>query len=250
MLFEGAEVSPRQSPGSDETAKNATYANPAAESRYIRRPLSRVGRLVLPEPLRPMKPPFTTVVLTGFLALTGFCLVSSGSGEKSHKLTQVSLRKMADGLHASLAASREVYVRELVERLAVEAKVLGVGGDWRASKSLPGHAEFMRLTASTIQKRGAEFSFVLRSSWPMDARNGPQTDVEQKGLEAVRQKPEENVYTEELLGGRSYFTAIYPDRAILSSCVDCHNRHPASPRRDFATNDVMGAWVIRLPLEF
>ena len=53
-----------------------------------------------------------------------------------------------------------------------------------------------------------------------------------------------------MLGGRSYFTAIYPDRASLTSCADCHNRHPDSPRRDFKTGDVMGALVIRVPLEF
>jgi hypothetical protein len=53
-----------------------------------------------------------------------------------------------------------------------------------------------------------------------------------------------------VLGGRSYFTAIYADRATLPSCVECHNRHPASPRRDFKADEVMGALIIRLPLEF
>ena len=62
--------------------------------------------------------------------------------------------------------------------------------------------------------------------------------------------PEENYYTEELLGGRSYFTAIYADRATLPSCVECHNQHARSPRHDFKLNDVMGAMVVRVPLEF
>ena len=62
--------------------------------------------------------------------------------------------------------------------------------------------------------------------------------------------PLENYYVEEELGGRSYFTAVYADRATLPSCVECHNRHPRSPRRDFKLNDLMGALVVRVPLEF
>jgi len=57
-------------------------------------------------------------------------------------------------------------------------------------------------------------------------------------------------YTEEELGGRSFFTAVYAERAALTSCVDCHNLQPGSPRRDWKTGDVMGAVVVRVPLEF
>ena len=32
--------------------------------------------------------------------------------------------------------------------------------------------------------------------------------------------------------------------------MECHNQHPRSPRRDFKLNDVMGAIVVRVPLEF
>jgi len=36
----------------------------------------------------------------------------------------------------------------------------------------------------------------------------------------------------------------------LPSCVECHNPHPRSPKRDFKSGDVMGALVVRVPLEF
>jgi len=32
--------------------------------------------------------------------------------------------------------------------------------------------------------------------------------------------------------------------------VDCHNQHPASPRKDLKVGDVMGGVVVRVPLEF
>ena len=170
--------------------------------------------------------------------------------EKTHKLTTVSPRKLADSLHAVIAADRESYSRLVVERLAIEEQQLAVTEDWLEKRALPTHAQMLRLSAQNIQKRGAEFSYALRSLWPINPNHGPQTEVEQLGLEYVLRHAGTNYYAEELLGGRSYFTAIYPDRASLSSCVECHNRHPSSPRRDFKPDDVMGALVIRIPLEF
>ena len=170
------------------------------------------------------------------------------AAEKTHKLTTISPRKFADSLHAVIAADRAEYAR-LVERWAVEGRRLDGSPD-RAQDGLPAHAQLLRAAATRIQQRGAEFSYTLRSLWPINPGQGPQTEVEQAGLETLTRNPDANVYTEEMLGGRSYFTAIYPDKASLASCADCHNRHPDSPRRDFKAGDVMGALVIRVPLEF
>jgi hypothetical protein len=66
----------------------------------------------------------------------------------------------------------------------------------------------------------------------------------------VLDHPDSNYYAEESLGGRRYFTAVYPDRAIVLACVECDNHHPKSPKRDFGLGDVMGGIVVRVPLEF
>ena len=190
-----------------------------------------------------------TLIVGGTVAL-GAVLVPGTSGEKSHKLTSISPRKMADSLHAVIAADREVYAQLIVQRLDADEHRLAATENWRETHGLPVPAQMLRVAGQNIQKRGAEFSYTLRSLWPINGNYGPQTQVEQTGLERVAQHPEENYYTEEELGGRSYFTAIYADRATLSSCVECHNQHPRSPRRDFKLNDVMGAIVVRVPLEF
>ena len=162
---------------------------------------------------------------------------ASAADDKAHKLSTVSLRKMADSLHAVIAADQRTYVEELWRRQPA-------GGE------LPGHAEMLRRASQSIQRHGAEFSYTLRSLEPMQPRNGPQTEVEQAGLEYVAAHPGENYYIEEELGGRAYFTAVYAERATLASCVACHNAHPRSPRRDLKAGDVMGGLVIRVPLEF
>lgn len=184
----------------------------------------------------------------GVVALWVFA--ADGPANKAHKLTTISPRKFADSLHAVIAADREAYARLVVERLAIDAGTGRVSQDWRAEKCLPTHAQLLREAAISIQQRGAEFSYTLRSLWPINPNHGPQTDAEKAGLDFVAKNVGTNFYTEESLGGRSYFTAIYADQATLRSCVSCHNQHPASPRRDFKAGDVMGGIVVRVPLEF
>lgn len=167
------------------------------------------------------------------LALTAWAVAAP---EKTHLARSVSMRKMADSLHAVIAADQRTYVERLAPALA--------GG------TAPGHAELLRKAGQSIQQNGAEFSYALRSLLPINRSNAPQTEAEQAGLAFVASHPGENYYTDEELGGRSYFTAVYAQRADLASCVDCHNANPRSPRRDLKLGDAMGGLVVRVPLEF
>jgi hypothetical protein len=180
---------------------------------------------------------YFTLCSSGVLVCAAALLAAPA--EKAHKLQSVSMRKMADSLHSVIVANRNAYVRDVLPRL-----------DARQREAVPAHAELLRTAARDIQLHGAEFSYTLRSTWPIHSANGPQTQVEQDALAAFAKGPQQPVYTEETLGGRSYFTAVYPDRASLQACVDCHNQHPRSSRHDFKLNDVIGAIVVRIPLEF
>lgn len=106
------------------------------------------------------------------------------------------------------------------------------------------------MISEATASKGVEFSYVLRSLQPVSRRNAAETAVEKKGLEFVAAHPREAYYAEEMLGGRSRFTAVYPDVAVSQSCVTCHNAHPKSTKRDYKLGDVMGAIVVRIPLEF
>src|SRR5262249_47886527 len=114
----------------------------------------------------------------------------------------------------------------------------------------PVPAHLLRQASEAIQTKGAEFHYVLRSLWPMNSKNAPETATEKAGLEGVLKNPEQPFYSEESLGGRRYFTAVYADKAIVSSCVNCHNQHAGSTKKDFKIGDVMGGLIVRVPLEF
>lgn len=148
-------------------------------------------------------------------------------------------QEMADALHAVIAADREVYARYFDQLSQVEG-----------AKQPPVPAHLLREASEAVQQKGAEFHYVLRSLWPINPKNSPETPTEKEGLKAVAEHPDANYYSEESLGGRRYFIAVYADRAILSSCVQCHNAHPGSPKKDFKQGEVMGGMVVRVPLEF
>jgi hypothetical protein len=84
--------------------------------------------------------------------------------------------------------------------------------------------------------------------WPVNRQNAPKTEAEKAGLQAIVDKPGENYYTNETLGGKTYFTAVYPDVAVAQACIVCHNAHKDSPRSDFKMGDVMGGVVVRIPV--
>ena len=141
--------------------------------------------------------------------------------------------EMADALHAVIAADQKTYALQ--------------GGD---ENLMALHAQRLRQASESVQQQGAEFHYVLRSLWPINPKNGPETETEKTGLQYVLDHPGTNYYGGESLGGRRYFTAVYAEVATVNACADCHNRNPVKSKKDFKVGDVMGGLVVRVPLEF
>jgi len=186
----------------------------------------------------------------GLIPLLWVALAAENGSEQSHKLASVSVRKMADSVHAVVAANQRSYVELALPSRHADTSPSGASTLSSEFARSPSHAQILRHAAASIQKQGAEFSYTLRSLWPIHPSAGPQTEAEETGLRAVIAHPNKPFYTEEELGGRSYFTAVYAEPATVSSCVSCHNQQSDSPRRDFKLGEVMGAIVVRVPLEF
>jgi Protein of unknown function (DUF3365) len=153
-------------------------------------------------------------------------------------------QEMADALHAVIAADHDTYARLVLQNYPP-------GGTPGQDENLMAlHARMLRQASESVQQQGAEFHYVLRSLWPINPKNAPETDTEKAGLQYVLDHPGTNYYGGESLGGRRYFTAVYAEVATVNACADCHNRNPASPKKDFKTGDVMGGLIVRVPLEF
>jgi hypothetical protein len=175
------------------------------------------------------------------LTLLGLALAGSvQAADWDHK-------DIADALHSVMEADRTVYTKLIVNRLANQEKVIKASEHWKDDKALVLPAQMFRYGSEAVAEKGAKFSYSLLSLWPINKQNNAKTPAEKAGLEAINKG--EPYYTTETLGGKKYFTAVYPDKAIAKACISCHNDHKDSPRKDFKMGEVMGGVVLRLPVK-
>jgi len=172
--------------------------------------------------------------------------VSACSGSKPQG--GVSAQQLTDSLHMVLETDRTVYTKLIVNRLQNEEKVIKASEHWKEDKALVLPAQMFRAGAEMVRDKGATFSYSLLSTWPINKQNAPKTDAEKKGLDYIVANKGKNYYSEETLGGKKYFTAVYADVAVAPACVTCHNAHKDTPKKDFKLGDVMGGVVIRVPM--
>lgn len=166
------------------------------------------------------------------------------------KTVGIEPKLYTDSLFAVMNADRTNYTKLIIQRLGPAGDgAIAPDEHWQdKGNGAPLPAQMFRYGAEAVAEMTSEFSYSLQSLWPINSQNGARTEVEKVGLQYIVDNPGENYYGEETLGGVSYFTAVYPDVAVAAACVDCHNGHKDSPRKDFQLGDVMGGVVVRVPL--
>lgn len=185
-------------------------------------------------------------------AAVGLAVLGAVSGCATEAQTQetgVGYQTMADALHSVMESDRTVYTRLIVNRLAVQEKLIKASEHWEDDKALVLPAQMFRYGAEMVAEKNDDFTYSLLSLWPVNKQNKPRTDVEKEGLQYVADNPGKNFYGTEKLGDKSYFTAVYADTAVAQACISCHNDHKDSPRSDFKLGEVMGGVVIRIPMK-
>jgi hypothetical protein len=189
----------------------------------------------------------TALVLCAFVAVIAGCSKAEINSATPSGFTP---KQMADALFTVMSSDRAVYTKSVVNRLQNDEKVIKASEHWQDDKALPLPAQMFRMGAETVAGKNPGFSYALLSLWPINKQNDAKTDVEKAGLKFVSDsKGATNYYSEETLGGKKYFTAVYADVAVSPACVNCHNNHADSPRSDFVLNEVMGGVVLRIPVD-
>lgn len=173
--------------------------------------------------------------------------IGIGIGMNLSTRTGIPIRMVADYIHAILKADRTFYTQHVVERM--EAMLLVTATEnWREERTLPLPAQFLKEASRGLQVSGKPFRYRLVSLWPLNPDNTPKNKSERQALEKVVTYGE--VAEQEIQrDNQKYYQAIFPDRAVSRACVNCHNAHPDSPKRDFKLNDVMGGVEILIPLD-
>ena len=172
-------------------------------------------------------------LLVGFGIVLG-CSVTAPFG----RTKQNDLEVTAKYILATAKAFRTVYAQGIIE----QAKRAGVTPkeDWNKDD----HA--VMLPIQFVKAAGVEvrdFELGLIGLTPIYNSNLPKSQAEADALKKMMANPEEKVLT---FADGNQFKGLSADFAIAQSCIDCHNSHPSSPRKDFKQGDLMGAIVVRL----
>ena len=190
-----------------------------------------------------------TATRSGLIVLSFSLLCSAGlMGEMARPEGQAGIRPevVAEYVYAIVQADRTLYTTHVVERMQ-ELGVTAATEQWKKQGTLPLPAQMLLMTGEAVQGQGTSLRIRLTSLWPINKANGPTDEFERLGLERVAKEPQKPYAGIVRQGDRRMFKAIYADRAITKACVECHNGHSMSNKRDLKLNDVMGAIVISFP---
>jgi serine/threonine protein kinase len=212
--------------------------------RYLRdepisaRPVSRAERLVRWCRRNPVAAGLLIAISLG--SASGLWHLTS----LSEYLVRSAALESADQQSKMLDEVNNLYSSAVVER--VQPQGIPVTHDYAA------RPEAIPLPATLTIDLGKHLGDQVRlySNYPFRSRpdGGPKDDFEREALARASQNPDEPFYRFEDFQGRPslrYATA----RRMQKTCIDCHNNHPDSTKRDWKEGDVRGVLEIIHPLD-
>ncbi len=145
----------------------------------------------------------------------------------------------------SLAEFRSLYTSEVVDRVLPHG--VEVTHDYASRDgAIPLPATLSLLLGKRIgEDLAGNVAVRLYSNYPFPWRKdgGIKDDFERQALEAFRLQPDQPFYRFEKHQGQLTLRYATADR-MRPTCVNCHNTHPDSPKRDWKVGDVRGVLEI------
>ncbi|MEM8638018.1 MAG: DUF3365 domain-containing protein [Cyanobacteria bacterium P01_G01_bin.54] len=205
-------------------------------------------------------------VLALYILAAAICITAvacSGGAPKADADATVGIQPelVTDYIHTALAADRTAYTKHVVNRSQTlegkdnEKGVLAIEATegWQNTDGIPLPAQMFRLGYEIANEMAdGAFTYGLISTWYINDSHEPKSDFEKEAMAAVNESGEPYKGYQEV-GGQKYFSALYPDKAVVEACVTCHNTHPIHleryPDKQFEMGEVMGGIIINIPLE-
>ncbi|MDJ0901704.1 MAG: DUF3365 domain-containing protein [Xenococcus sp. MO_188.B8] len=203
-----------------------------------------------------------TIGLITIAIMVTFTAIACGGGGTTQSSTEVGIppEKVVDYIHTVLLADRTAYTKHVVNRLKkLEGKDKPDGvinaeatETWQDTDGVPLPAQMFRLGSEVALENTTEFTYNLISTWYINDNHNPKSEFEKTAMEEVNKTGEPYKDYQEI-AGQTYYSALYPDKAVAEACVSCHNTHPIHleryPDKKFELGEVMGGIIINLPVD-
>ena len=188
------------------------------------------------------------ILLTIPIIAVASVLAALTASSRADANLQEKLAHRAKSLVHQIMADRKYYASVVVPRL----KELGgsLGPDYaEVHGQFPLPATFVREVAKDTAALRNGFTANLLSPWPINKNQGAKDDFHTSGFAWVQDHPDQPYIRTDTLEGKAVMRVLMPDFASAPSCVNCHNAHPDSPKRDFKLHDIMGGLEIIMPMD-
>jgi serine phosphatase RsbU (regulator of sigma subunit)/anti-sigma regulatory factor (Ser/Thr protein kinase) len=214
---------------------------PADDSRDTQ---SRASRSLRPEWRIGTKLILLTVPLIAVISLlTAFVVYERNKANLQQKLSQ-----RAKSLHTQIMADRGYYAKVIVPRLIEMGGTIGVDyKDVHGRFPLP--ATFVREVSEVTAANKNGYQASLISPWAINRDKSLKDQFQKDAFQYLVQNPTGQFVRIDTIEGRTVMRVLMADIASAKSCVDCHNGHAQSPKRDFKLNDLMGGLEIDMPID-
>ena len=159
----------------------------------------------------------------------------------STSVLEAAGRDSAQNLIATARNARLFYAQRILPK-AMEQGMVTSHLFEQEPGAIPLPATFMRALGDMTGGQSAG-RLRLFSDQPFGFRSPQETrldDFERNALAALRQNPKGQYGRLLYVDGQPVYRLAVADTMVDQSCVDCHNNHPASPKRDWKVGDVRG----------
>ncbi|WP_010179922.1 c-type heme family protein [Aquimarina agarilytica] len=183
------------------------------------------------------------IAITKLLTSCGGTIPEESSSEAISSNKAFSVEEILEMVAAENDITRTLYTKGIVG--AGKKQGLKFDEDWQDDEVEAGPlpALFLRGISSDIRKSSVPLGLYLGSDFPINASNkleGKQAELFKK-IKA-NQKPQ-FFYDE----SQKLHTAMFADMAMAAPCVNCHNDHKNTTKKDWKLGDVMGATTWQYP---
>ena len=190
-----------------------------------------------------------TILVLAVVFAAGAGLVLWHMSRLSSNLLESEAVESTDLYAQSLADFRALYASEVVNR--VRGHKIDVTHDYSQKEAaIPLPATLTIALGKHISQKESGLQVRLYSDYPFPWRKDEarQDAFEREAIRHLTEHPDQPFFRFEEFQGRKSLRYARADR-MQKSCVDCHNTHPDSPKKDWQVGDVRGVLEVIRPLD-
>jgi PAS domain S-box-containing protein len=176
-------------------------------------------------------------------------LIWQRSRERARFFESVALEN-AERYSSAISEFRSLYSSEVAQ--PASASGIPVTHDYKAIKgAIPLPATFSILLGEKLGNENGHGHARIYSPYPFPWRQktgGLRDDFERAAWESLNRKPDSPFYKIAKRDAKPVLRYAIAD-VMKADCVQCHNAHPQSPRRDWKVGDVRGVLEVKVPID-